>query len=89
MKKPDLRITARLSASQKRMIDLHAEHSNITTSESVREILDDYRRIKSEKKQSSKQLINIFEILALLLDLSPEEKSKYKAQLPQVLTGVK
>jgi len=89
MKKPDLRITARLSASQKRLIDLYADHKNITTSESIREILDDYRRLKSEKKQASKQLINIFEILSLMLDLTSDEKSKYKAQLPHILAGTK
>ena len=89
MNKQDLRITARLSTTQKRMIDLHSEHFNINTSEAVREILDDYRKIKSEKKQAARQLINIFEILSLMLDLTADEKAKYKSQLPHILSGVK
>jgi len=89
MKKPDLRITARLSASDKRYIDMHSEHHNINISESVREIIAGYRKLKSEKNQASKQLVNIFEILSLMLDLTAEEKAKYKAQLPQVLGATK
>lgn len=89
MKKPDLRITSRISASDKRYINLHSEHHNINTSESVREIISGYRKLKSEKKQASKQLINIFEILSLMLDLTADEKAKYKAQLPHILAGTK
>ena len=89
MKKPDLRITARLSASDKRYITLHSEHHNINISESVREIISGYRKLKSEKNQASKQLVNIFEILSLMLDLTADEKQKYKAQLPHILASTK
>jgi len=89
MKKPDLRITARLSASDKRYITLHSEHHNINISESVREIISGYRKLKSEKNQGQKQLVNIFEILSLMLDLTADEKEKYKAQLPQIIAGTK